>query len=77
MKPIENTLESAAVQFPPAILEKKWLSYAEMSDWLSVSERTIRRDVDEGNLPKPTKIRSCVRFDRVKVEAALEAREQN
>jgi excisionase family DNA binding protein len=57
--------------------EQRWLSYAELAERLGVCERTIRRDVDEGKLPKPIKIRGCVRFDWQEVCAALEARKQN
>lgn len=58
-------------------VEQRWLSYAQLAERLGVCERTIRRDVDAGNLPKPIKIRGCVRFDWLEVEAALIARKQN
>jgi excisionase family DNA binding protein len=53
------------------------LSYSELAERIGVCERTIRRDVDAGNLPKPIKIRGCVRFDWQEVAAALKARKQN
>jgi excisionase family DNA binding protein len=56
---------------------KQWLSYSELAEKIGVCERTIRRDVDEGKLPKPIKIRGCVRFDEQEVDAALELRKQN
>lgn len=56
--------------------EPRWLRYAQLAKRMDVSERTIRRDVDAGNLPKPIKIRGCVRFDLLEVEAALKARRQ-
>lgn len=57
--------------------EQRWLSYAQLANRMGVCERTIRREVDAGNLPKPIKIRGCVRFDWLEVEAALKARKQN
>ncbi len=72
-KYFENELPQGA----PAKPEKRWLSYAELAEWLGICERTIRRDVDEGKPPQPIKIRGCVRFDRLEVEAALKARRQN
>ena len=56
--------------------EQRWLRYPEVAERASVCERTIRRDVDEGKLPKPIKLRGCVLFDWPKVDAALKAREQ-
>ena len=67
----------AAEPLPPAHGELRWLRYPEMAERLGVCERTVRRDVDAGNLPKPIKIRGCVRFDWVEVEAALKSRKQN
>jgi predicted DNA-binding transcriptional regulator AlpA len=58
----------------PNNVEQRWLSYAQLAERMGVCERTIRRDVDAGNLPKPIKIRGCVRFDWPEVEAALLAR---
>lgn len=72
--------ETAVLQvatLPSANTERRWLSYLEMAGKIGVCERTIRRDVDEGKLPKPIKIRGCVRFDWLEVEAALKARKQN
>lgn len=66
-----------AMTLPLVNLEQRWLSYTELAERLGVCERTIRRDVDEGKLPKPIKIRGCVRFDGLEVEAALKARKQN
>ena len=55
-------------------VEQRWLSYAQLAERMGVCERTIRRDVDAGNLPKPIKIRGCVRFDWPEVETTLQAR---
>jgi excisionase family DNA binding protein len=60
----------------PNNVEQCWLSYAQLAERLGVCERTIRRDVDEGKLPKPIRIRGCVRFDWLEVEAALKQRQQ-
>jgi excisionase family DNA binding protein len=54
--------------------EQRWLSYSQMAERLGVCERTIRRDVDEGKLPKPIRIRGCIRFDWLEVAKELEAR---
>jgi predicted DNA-binding transcriptional regulator AlpA len=54
---------------------KRWLRYCDVAERMGVCQRTIRRDVDAGNLPKPIKIRGCVRFDWVEIEAALKARQ--
>ena len=61
----------------PTNSEQRWLSYSQLAKRLGVCVRTIRRDVDEGNLPRPIRIRGCVRFDWVEVEAALKGRQQN
>lgn len=61
----------------PVNSEQRWLRYPELATRLGVCERTIRRDVDEGKLPKPMKIRSCVVFDWVEVDAALKARKES
>jgi len=60
----------------PVNAEQLWLRYPELAKRMSVCERTIRRDVDDGKLPKPIKIRGCVRFNWPEVEAALKARKQ-
>jgi excisionase family DNA binding protein len=58
----------------PNNIEQRWLSYAQLAERMGVCERTIRRDVNAGNLPKPIKIRGCVRFDWSELEAALKSR---
>jgi len=58
----------------PNNLEQCWFSYSQLAERLGVCERTIRRDVDEGNLPQPIRIRGCVRFDWLEVLKCLEAR---
>jgi hypothetical protein len=63
--------------WPSENSEKRWLSYAELAERLGVCERTIRRDVDEGNLLKPIRIRGCVRFDWFEVVASLETRKES
>jgi predicted DNA-binding transcriptional regulator AlpA len=68
-------VEAAAVL--PVSSEKRWLSYSQLADRLGVCERTIRREVDAGNLPRPIRIRGCVRFDWLEVEPALKARKEN
>jgi len=75
-KNCENAMQAAAT-LPPVKVEPQWLNYLEVAGMAGVCDRTIRRDVDEGNFPKPIKIRGCVRFDRLEVEAALKARKQN
>jgi predicted DNA-binding transcriptional regulator AlpA len=71
----ENTMPPVA-PLPPENTEQCWLRYAELAGRMGVCERTIRRDVDAGKLPKPIKIRGCVRFDWPEVAAALKARKQ-
>jgi excisionase family DNA binding protein len=68
---------SRATTLPLENAEKRWLSYAELAEKLGVCERTIRREVDDGKLPKPDKFRACVRFDWLEVEPALKARKRN
>jgi len=63
-----------ALTLPVVNSEQRWLSYAELAKRLGVSKRTIRRDVDDGNLPQPIRIRGCVRFDWLEVLKYLEAR---
>jgi predicted DNA-binding transcriptional regulator AlpA len=72
MKAEDNHFENAA-PVPP---EKLWLRYSELARRLGVCARTIRRDVDAGNLPKPIKIRGCVSFDWQAVVAALKKRQK-
>jgi predicted DNA-binding transcriptional regulator AlpA len=69
----ENAL-SLAAPVPPVNSEKRWLRYREVAERVGVCERTIRRDVDAGNLPKPVKMRGCLIFDWPEVDAALKAR---
>jgi len=71
---VNNTTELGP---PPANPEQRWLRYPELAKRMGVCERTIRRDVDDEKLPKPIKIRGCVCFDWLEVEAALKARKQN
>jgi predicted DNA-binding transcriptional regulator AlpA len=66
-----------AAPLSPENAEQRWLRYPQLAERMGVCERTIRRDVDAGNLPKPIKIRGCVRFDWQEVAAALKARKQN
>jgi predicted DNA-binding transcriptional regulator AlpA len=65
------------VQVPSVNPEQRWLSYAKLAEKLGVCERTIRREVDDGKLPKPDKFRGCVRFDWLEVEPALKAGKRN
>ena len=58
----ENDMTGAA-SLPPVNSEKRWLRYREMAEKFGVCQRTIRREVDEGKLPQPEKMRGCVRFD--------------
>lgn len=71
-------IESAAMQqvaaMSPVNPEKRWLRYPEVAERLGVSERTVRRDMNAGKLPKPIKIRGCVCFDWPELEAAVQAR---
>jgi predicted DNA-binding transcriptional regulator AlpA len=69
----ENDMTEAAL-LPPVNSEKRWLRYREMAEKFGVCQRTIRREVDEGKLPPPEKMRGCVRFDWVEVVAFLLAR---
>jgi predicted DNA-binding transcriptional regulator AlpA len=75
-KHIESAMPQAATR-PPEKGEQRWLRYPDLAIRMGVCERTIRRDVDDGKLPKPIKIRGCVCFDRQEVDAALTARKQN
>ena len=61
---------------PPDDSEQRWLRYPGVAERMGVSERTVRRDVDEGKLPKPIKVRGCVLFDWLGVAAALKKRQQ-
>ena len=72
---VREVAQAAPLQ--PVNSEQRWLSYSELAERIGVCERTIRRDVDAGNLPKPIKIRGCVRFDWQEVASALKARKQN
>jgi predicted DNA-binding transcriptional regulator AlpA len=72
----ENGMPQAAPLLPESS-GQRWLSYADLAERVGVCERTIRRDVDEGKLPKPIKIRGCVRFDWLAVAAVLEARKRD
>lgn len=74
-KHCENAVPQAA-PLPPGKSEQRWLRYREMAERIGVCARTIRRDVDEGKLPKPIKIRGCVRFDWQEVAAVLTARKE-
>ena len=71
----ENEMAGAAL-LPPVNSEKRWLSYDDLAKKFGVHKRTIRRDVDEGKLPKPDKFRGCLRFDWQEVAAVLLARKQ-
>jgi len=71
----ENDM-TGAVLLPPVSSEKRWLRYREMAEKFGVCQRTIRREVDEGKLPQPDKLRGCVRFDWLEVLAFLLARKQ-
>jgi len=75
MKNKETNFKNDA-PLPPATSEQRWLRYPEVADRIGVCERTIRRDVDAGNLPKPIKFRGCVVFDWPAVAAALKQRQQ-
>ena len=68
---------TGAALLPPVNSEQCWLSYSELAERFGVCERTIRRDVDEGKLPKPDRFRRCLRFDWLKVDAALKVRKEN
>ncbi len=70
-KMIENVLPL------PEPSEQRWLRYPEVAARIGVSERTIRRNMYDGKLPKPIKVRGCVCFDWLEVEAALKVRKQN
>jgi predicted DNA-binding transcriptional regulator AlpA len=56
--------------------EQRWLRYPAVAKKIGVSERTVRRDVDAGKLPKPIKMRGCVLFDWLAVVVALKKRQQ-
>ncbi len=71
----ENAVPLAA-PLPVGKSEQRWLRYRELAERIGVCARTIRRDVDEGKLPKPIKIRGCVRFDWQEVAAVLTARKE-
>ena len=74
-KHFENEGPQAA-PLPPVNSEQRWLRYRDLAERIGVCARTIRRAVDEGKLPKPIKIRGCVRFDWQEVAAVLTARKQ-
>jgi predicted DNA-binding transcriptional regulator AlpA len=71
----ENGMTEGA-SLPPVNSEKRWLRYPEMAEKFGVCQRTIRREVDEGKLPQPEKMRGCVHFDWLEVLAFLLARKQ-
>jgi predicted DNA-binding transcriptional regulator AlpA len=66
--------KTGATPLPPVNEAKRWLRYREMAEKFGVCQRTIRREVDEGKLPQPEKMRGCVRFDWLEVVAFLLAR---
>jgi hypothetical protein len=70
MNPIDN---SAPLPDDP---EQRWLRYPALAKKMNVSQRTVRRDVDDGKLPKPIKVRGCVLFDWLAVVAVLKKRQQ-
>jgi predicted DNA-binding transcriptional regulator AlpA len=74
-KPGENAIPQVAALLP-VNTERRWLRYPEVAERTGVCERTVRRDMNAGNLPKPIKVRGCVCFDWLEVEAALKARKQ-
>jgi predicted DNA-binding transcriptional regulator AlpA len=69
-----NSIENAAPS--PDDSEQRWLRYPALAKKMNVSERTVRRDVDDGKLPKPIKVRGCVLFDWLAVVATLKKRQQ-
>ena len=71
-----ETEKTGAASVPPVNEDKRWLRYREMAEKFGVCQRTIRREVDEGKLPQPEKMRGCVRFDWLEVVAFLLARKQ-
>ena len=56
--------------------EKRWLRYRELEERIGMCGRTIRRAVDNGEMPKPIKVCGCVLFDWLEVVAFLLARKQ-
>jgi predicted DNA-binding transcriptional regulator AlpA len=72
----EETKSENGAPLPSATSEQRWLRYPEVADRIGVCERTIRRDVNDGKLPKPIKLRGCVVFDWPAVAAALKQRQQ-
>ena len=61
---------------PPDDSQQRWLRYADVAKRIGVCQRTVRRDVNDGRLPKPIKVRGCVLFDWVAITAALKKRQQ-
>lgn len=72
----ENAMPQVA-PLPPVNSEQRWLRYPEVAERIGVDERTIRRAVDKGEMPKPIKVCGCVLFDWQEVVVALKARKQN
>ena len=52
-------------------VRRELLSYAETAEMLGCSPRTLRRDVERGDVPKPVKRRGRVQFVRVEIEDLL------
>ena len=52
-------------------VRRELLSYAETAEMLGCSPRTLRRDVERGEVPKPVKRPGRVRFVRVEIEEHL------
>ena len=75
MKTGENGVPQAAL-VAGVNSEQRWLRYRDVAARIGVCARTVRRDVDAGELPKPIKVRGCVLFDWQEVAAALKARQQ-
>lgn len=54
--------------------QPEYLTFGDLSSHLQVSERTIHRMVDAGQLPPPQKFRNLTRFSRRAVETYLESK---
>ena len=52
-------------------VRRELLRYAETAEMLGCSQRTLRRDVERGDVPRPVKHRGRVRFVRAEIEDHL------
>lgn len=57
----------------PKTMERRYYTITDLAHLLGISERTVRRGVSDGRLPRPLKINRCVRFPVDAVREYLDA----